>query len=73
MTRSADGLEFAARAVTFVAIFSAVGLRDLAIATRLGDALRRNPFPRLARLRRDAHDPSADCWLHAGESCLSLA
>ena len=72
VTRSADGSEFAARVLTFVAIYSAVGLRDPAIATRLGDALRRSPIPRLARLRREAHAPSADCWLHAGEWCLSL-
>jgi len=73
VTRGADGGEFAARVLTFVAIFSAVGLRDLAIGARLADTLKRNPFPRLARLRRDAHDPSADCWLHAGACCLSLA
>ena len=73
VTRSADGSEFAARVLTFVAIYSAVGLRDAALGARLGETLKRNPFPRLARLRRDAHDPSADCWLHAGACCLSLA
>ena len=72
ITRSADGAGFAARIVTFVAIYSAVGLRDASLNTRLGETLKRNPFPRLARLRREAHAPSADCWLHAEAWCLSL-
>ena len=71
VTKGADG-QFAARVQTFVAIFSAVGLRDAALGARLGETLKRNPFPRLARVRRDVHDLSTDCWLHADTWCLSL-
>jgi hypothetical protein len=38
----------------------------------LGQALARNPWPAIRRLRRDAHEPLADCWLHGERCCLSL-
>ena len=40
-------------------------------ANRLGEALRRNTFPAIKRLRRDAHEPSLACWLHDSAFCLS--
>jgi protein-L-isoaspartate(D-aspartate) O-methyltransferase len=61
-----------ARALTFVSIYSGVGLRDDALNEQLGRALMRTPFPRLTRLRRDAHEPGQGCWLHGSEFCLSL-
>jgi protein-L-isoaspartate(D-aspartate) O-methyltransferase len=67
--RSAD--DFSARALTFVAIYSGVGLRDDALNEQLGRALMRAPFPRLTRLRRDAHDAGSTCWLHGADFCLS--
>jgi protein-L-isoaspartate(D-aspartate) O-methyltransferase len=60
-----------ARVLTFVAIYSGIGLRDQAINEELGKALMRMPFPRLQRLRRDTHVQSADCWLHADGFCFS--
>jgi len=71
VTRQSDD-SFDARVLTFVAIYSAIGLRDEAINAQLGQALMRTPFPRLKRLRRDLHEPSADCWLHAGGVCWSM-
>lgn len=62
---------FGARAVGFVAIYSAVGLRDDALNRLLGDAMKTTPFPPVRRLRRDAHDPSPACWMHAEKFCLS--
>jgi protein-L-isoaspartate(D-aspartate) O-methyltransferase len=62
---------FDASVVTMVAIYSAIGLRDPELNTRLGEAMRRVPFPRITRLRRDVHDQSPSCWLHGGEFCLS--
>lgn len=62
---------FAARAVTFVAIYSALGIRDPGMDARIGEALKRNPFPRLSSLRRDAHKPSPSCWLHGDGWCLA--
>ena len=71
-TRTPDPSTFGARLLTFVAIYSAIGLRDEEINARIGQALARNPFPRLQTLRRDAHQPSARCWLHCERFCLGL-
>jgi protein-L-isoaspartate(D-aspartate) O-methyltransferase len=62
-----------AEILSFVAIYSAIGLRDPDIEARLGQALRRTSFPNLTRLRREAHESSPECWLHAGHFCLSMA
>ena len=66
-----EGDNFAARALTFVAIYSGLGLRDDGLNEQLGRALMRTPFPRLTRLRRDAHAPEQTCWLHGEDFCLS--
>jgi protein-L-isoaspartate(D-aspartate) O-methyltransferase len=71
VTRGADDARYDARAVTFVAIYSAVGLRDHALNERIGEALKRNPMPRLKALRLDAHQPSGECWLHGDGWCLT--
>lgn len=64
---------FRARVVTFVAIYSALGLRDETTNTQLDRALAANPFPPIKALRRDAHEASEGCWLHAPTFCLSLS
>lgn len=69
LTRRDD--EFDVRFVTVVAIYSAVGLRDAAMNERLGKALMRGQFPVIKRLRRDRHDESPGCWLHASGFCFS--
>lgn len=61
------------RPLTFVAIFSAVGLRDERLNAQIGQALAKHPFPPLQLLRRDPHEPSARCWLHDERFCLTLA
>jgi protein-L-isoaspartate(D-aspartate) O-methyltransferase len=63
---------FVAEIMSFVAIYSAIGLRDEGIAARLGQALRRTSFPNLTRVRRDAHEVAPSCWLHTDRSCLSM-
>ena len=73
ITRTPDGTGFAAEVLSFVAIYSAIGLRDQVIEASLGQALRRTSFPNLTRLRRDRHEQTPDCWLHAGHFCLSMA
>jgi protein-L-isoaspartate(D-aspartate) O-methyltransferase len=70
-TRNADGASFDARVLGFVAIYSAVGIRDESIAQQLAMAMRKNPFPPLKRLRRDAHESDPACWLHGAGWCLS--
>ena len=70
--RTSDGAAFTAAVLSFVAIYSAIGLRDATIAASLGQAMRRTSFPNLTRLRRDVHAQTADCWLHADRCCLSM-
>lgn len=72
-TRTDDPLVFSARVVTFVAIYSALGLRDDAINAELGRAMAKMPFPPVRRLRLDAHEPDASCWLHSSHACWSTA
>jgi len=72
IARSDEGQAWAARVVTFIAIYSAIGIRDDGANARLGEALKRNPFPRLKRLRRDRHEASPSCWLHEDTWCFTL-
>lgn len=72
ITRTVDGARFDAAVLSFIAIYSAVGLRDAEIGSRLGQAMRRTAFPNLTQLRRDPHVSTPDCWLHAGNFCLSM-
>jgi protein-L-isoaspartate(D-aspartate) O-methyltransferase len=71
ITETGSGEAYDVRLVTMVAIYSAVGIRDEAMNDRLGKALKRSPFPRISRLRRDPHEPSAACWLHGDRLCFA--
>jgi protein-L-isoaspartate(D-aspartate) O-methyltransferase len=62
-----------ARVLTFIAIYSGIGLRDEHLNEALGKALMRVPFPPLRRLRRDPHEPTDGCWLHGDRFCFSMA
>jgi protein-L-isoaspartate(D-aspartate) O-methyltransferase len=71
--KPADGnAAWPARLLTFVAIYSALGVRDEDRNRALGQALQRSPFPAVKSLRRDAHEQSPTCWLHAPDLCWSL-
>jgi protein-L-isoaspartate(D-aspartate) O-methyltransferase len=70
-TGGADSLDV--RLVGFVAIFSAVGLRDESLNERLGQALMKSPMLQVKRLRRDRHDATNACWLHGPTACFSTA
>ena len=68
-----DHGEFDVQLVTMVAIDSAVDLREEGLNTELGKALMRAPFPPAGmRLRRDAHERSAACWLHGTSCCIGM-
>jgi protein-L-isoaspartate(D-aspartate) O-methyltransferase len=69
-----DG-DFAARVLGMAAIYSALGIRDEGLNEKLGRAMMAGPaaWPTVTRLRRDAHEPSPSCWLHADRWCLSSA
>ena len=73
IARTPDGRRFSAEVLSFVAIYSAIGVRDPGIEASLGQALRRTSFPNLTQLRRDPHVSSPDCWLHGDSFCLSMA
>jgi protein-L-isoaspartate(D-aspartate) O-methyltransferase len=70
ITRRADGA-FDAETLSFVAIYSAENLRDESLNTALGQAMARGMFTPLRRLRRDAHERDAACWLHMATTCIS--
>jgi protein-L-isoaspartate(D-aspartate) O-methyltransferase len=74
LTRQETG-DFAARVVAFVAIYSALGLRDADMNDRLGKAMLGGPtaWQAVKRLRRDPHEAAPDCWLHGSHSCFSTA
>ena len=71
ITRGDDAAVFTARVITFIAIYSGIGLREPAIEAELGKSLMRNPFPPLKTFRREPHDAGAACWLHTEHGCLS--
>jgi protein-L-isoaspartate(D-aspartate) O-methyltransferase len=62
---------FDAKCIGFVAIYSAIGVRDAVLNDHIGRALKVNPFPALKSFRRDPHDPLPSCWLHTQYGCLS--
>jgi protein-L-isoaspartate(D-aspartate) O-methyltransferase len=72
ITRQPDGA-MNARVVTFVAIYSALGIRDPALDERIGKALMAGPgqWQAVTRLRRDPHDAAPSCWLHTDTCCFS--
>jgi len=72
ITREHDGAT-AARVVTFVAIYSALGIRDPALDEPIGKALMAGPgqWQAVRRLRRDPHDAASSCWLHTDRCCFS--
>lgn len=65
--------EFAARAITVVAVYSALGVRDDRLNDRLGKAMMGGPmkWATVTRLRRDTHDETTACWFHSDRFCLS--
>jgi protein-L-isoaspartate(D-aspartate) O-methyltransferase len=66
------GAEYAARCFFQVTIFPCVGARDVAAITRVDAALAQGQPDAVRSLRRDAHEPEPDCWLHGEGFCLSL-
>lgn len=73
VTATGEPTRFDLRVIGFVAIYSAIGLRDAAMNALLAEALTTRPFAPLKSLRRDAHQAGPTCWLHGPALCLSLA
>ncbi|HET7218757.1 MAG TPA: methyltransferase domain-containing protein [Vicinamibacterales bacterium] len=70
LTKRPDGAADAV-VVNFVAIYSAIGLRDASLDSQIAQAFSRSPFPRLTERRVDPHEADNTCWLHAADWCLS--
>ena len=70
LTRTEDPTRFSARVAGFVAIYSAIGLRDDAINAALAQSLAQQPFAPIKVLRRDVHERTDACWLHTDGFCL---
>jgi len=70
---SNDGGTLAARALTMVAVYSALGLRSDEMNARLGKALMTGPmqWAAIKKVRRDAHEPASACWFHGDDFCIS--
>jgi len=73
LTKQQDD-EFAAQAIGFTMIYSAIGLRDPAVNEQLGKAMMGGPgrWQAIKRLRRDQHEAGDSCWLHGQTFCLGM-
>jgi protein-L-isoaspartate(D-aspartate) O-methyltransferase len=68
LTGEGDG-DFTARTLSYVAIYSAIGLRDDALGAQLSASLLRAAS--FTRLTRRVHARTDACFLHAADWCLS--
>ena len=64
---------YSADMVTPTGIFSGGSLRDVALEPLMKKALTTGGLLKLKSVRRDAHEPTDTCVLHAAEVCLSAA
>jgi protein-L-isoaspartate(D-aspartate) O-methyltransferase len=72
LTKNRSPEKLSAKIIGFVAIYSAIGVRDEATNVVVSQALAKAPFAAVKSLRRDEHAPDATCWLHGTYGCLSL-
>ena len=72
VTRHEAG-EYAARVITVVVVYSALGIREPEMNDRIGKAMMAGParWTAVTRLRRDVHEPDASCWLHGASCCFA--
>jgi len=69
VTRKPSG--WTAQFVSGLIIFDCAGGRDSELCGRLAAGFADGSWRSVQSVRRDAHDPDRDCWLHAGDLCLS--
>ncbi len=72
LTRTDDPQRLTARVIGFVAIYSALGVRDDATNAVIAATLTKAPFAPVKSARLDEHDAGPSCWLHTGGFCVSL-
>jgi protein-L-isoaspartate(D-aspartate) O-methyltransferase len=66
-----NSVGYSAEMVSPVAIFSGGSLRDPALEPLMAKALRGGGLLKLKSVRRDAHEATETCVIHASEVCLS--
>ncbi|MDQ3817511.1 MAG: methyltransferase domain-containing protein [Acidobacteriota bacterium] len=66
-----EGHGYSARFISPVAIFPCIGARDETLNQRLRESMTRGTWGAVQSLRRDQHEATDTCWLHAEEFCLS--
>ena len=59
--------------VSIVGIFPCIGATDSGDNELVVAAFTRGGYDKIRTLRRDEHEPSASCWLHGRDFCLSTA
>lgn len=69
LKRGHDG--WAARSLSFVAIYSMQSARDASRTVTFGHAMQRRDWETVTRLRTDEHEPGPSCWCHWDDTCLS--
>jgi protein-L-isoaspartate(D-aspartate) O-methyltransferase len=69
LTGTGEG-EFDASVLSYVAIYSALGLRDEALQAQLTASMLRGPGASFTRLTRKPHGRDEACFLHTDEWCL---
>ncbi len=69
ITRRDEGYEV--KTLTNIEIFSCEGARGKEASALLQVALWKEPATSIRSLRRDRHEVTEHCWLHAGDFCLS--
>src|SRR5262249_12092383 len=69
VTREPNG--WAAHFVSGLTIFHCVDGRDTEVCGRLAAGFAQGSWRSVQSIRRDAHEPNRDCWLHLEGLCLS--
>jgi protein-L-isoaspartate(D-aspartate) O-methyltransferase len=64
---------FSAETIGGVGIFSAVGLRDAGLEQTIHTVIKSHTLSGVKSVRRDAHETTETCILHAPGACLSSA
>jgi protein-L-isoaspartate(D-aspartate) O-methyltransferase len=71
VTRHEEEWNARVQATMPVAIYSLKELRDQQLGAALGAAMLNGSMMKIARIRRDAHEPGTSCIVHGPTNCLS--
>jgi protein-L-isoaspartate(D-aspartate) O-methyltransferase len=66
------GNKFSAEIVTSLAIYSGTSMRDAQLEPVIKAAMSKGALMKMKSVRRDPHEPSDACVIHAADVCLSI-